>query len=107
MGAKSKIRTCNNALAIHTTSGSTHVVHIGNLRVLIVNDDSSWFANGLEIDYAAQGSSLKDVKHRFERGLAATIDQHLKVYGSIDRILKPAPEDVWVELMHAAKMGRF
>lgn len=107
MPVESKIRRLGKALAIETTSGATHLIGIGNLRVMITNDDGSWFAHALEIDYAAQGSSLKDVKRRFERGLVATIDEHLKMYGSIEKLLKPAPRDVWVALVDAAKMGRF
>ena len=107
MPSESKIRTCGKAVAIQTAKGSTHLVGIGNLRVMIIKDDGSWFANGLEIDYAAQGSSINDVKRRFERGLAATIHEHLKMYGSIDKLLKPAPGNVWVALMDAAKMKRF
>lgn len=107
MAVESKIRKFDKAVAIHAKSGVTHLISIGNLRVMIINDDGSWFAHALEIDYAAQGSSIKTVKSRFERGLAATIDEHLKMYGSIDKLLKPAPEDVWVELVQAVEMGCF
>ena len=106
MPVSGKIQRFGKTVAIQATSGATHVVGIGNLRVMIMNDDGSWFAHALEIDYAAQGSSFKDVKRRFERGLAATIDEHLKVYNSIEKLLKPAPKDLWVALVHAAKMGR-
>ena len=96
------------AMALHGASGSTHFVGIGNLRVMITRDHGSWFAQGLEIDYAAQGSSLEDVKKRFEEGLAATIEEHLKIYASIDKLLRPAPKEVWVELANAAaEMKRY
>jgi len=81
--------------------GTAHVVGIGNLRVMITRDDGSWFAHALEIDYAAQGSSWADVKRRFENGLRATIDEHLKIYGSIEKLLWPAPPEVWAELFKA------
>ena len=71
------------------------VVGIGNLRVLITVEDGFWFAQGLEIDYAAQGSSLTDVRERFENGLMATVNEHLRVYGKLDALLQPAPVEQW------------
>jgi predicted RNase H-like HicB family nuclease len=47
---------------------------IGALRVFIYNDDGSYFAQGLELDYFAQGESLEDVKARFFDGLLLTLD---------------------------------
>lgn len=85
---------------------ATHIVVIGNLRVMITHDDGSWFAQALEIDYAAQGTSLQDVKTRFEKGLAATIHEHLKIFGSINKLLQPAPPDVWVQLVQAVKTAK-
>ena len=104
--SKTTIRefTGGKASAIHATNESAHVVGIGNLRVMITNDDGSWFAQALEVDYAAQGSSFEDVKRRFERGLRATVDEHLKVYGSIEKLLRPAPRSVWVTFLLAAKI---
>lgn len=82
--------------------GAVTVIGIGNLRVLIVQEDDAWFAQGLEIDYAVQGVSLSDVKAQFEDGLAATIHENLKVYGVIDHLLKPAPPEVWKEFFQGA-----
>jgi hypothetical protein len=76
-------------------------VGIWNLHVLVTNDDGSWFAQAAEIDYAAEGDSLNDVKQRFEEGLCATIHQHLKVYGHLDHMIQPAPREVWQELLKA------
>lgn len=92
------------AQAIHGQSESAHVVGIGNLRVMITNDDGSWFAQSLEIDYAAQGHSLEDVKKRFEDGLCKTIEQHLRIYGSIDNLLQVAPKEVWTEFFNNSKI---
>ncbi len=82
------------------------IIGIGNLRVMITNDDGSWFAQGLEIDYAAEGGSLVEVKNNFERGLGLTIHEHLNLYGTIEKLLQPAPKDTWVELVKAAKMKK-
>jgi hypothetical protein len=84
--------------AIHGTDGSTHVVGIGNLKVIICQDGDSWFAQGLEIDYAANGHSLDEVKENFQTGLKGTIDLHIKAYGNIEHFLKVAPQEVWKEL---------
>ena len=98
------------ATAIHgikeSNGRAAHVVGIGNLRVMITHDDGAWFAQALEIDYASQGSSIADVKRRFEDGLRATIDEHLKIFGSIEKLLQPAPREVWVELVDAATMAK-
>ena len=75
----------------------THLVGIGALRVLIAKDGPSFVAQGLEIDYVAQGNSIQEVQTNFEDGLAATIAEHLKVYGGIQRVLKMAPADLWAE----------
>lgn len=71
------------------------LVGIGNLRVLITIEDGLWFAQGLEIDYAAQGNSLDDVRSRFENGLMATVNEHLRIYGKLDNLLHPAPPEMW------------
>ena len=79
--------------------GSKHIVDIKNFRVLIVPDGGKWFAQGLEIDYAAQGESVAKTKQNFERGLKATISSHLKMYGGIQNLLKKASPDVCREIL--------
>jgi hypothetical protein len=84
-----------------TQDGKTHVVGIGNLKVVIVKDgENTWFAQGLDIDYAAQGTSVENVKHNFENGLAATIHEYIKAYNSPAKMLKPAPPEVWQEMFY-------
>jgi hypothetical protein len=97
-----KIRRAHNAnaRAITVSASDTHVVGIGNLRVAIETDGKFWTAQGLEIDYIAQGSDLEDAKKQFEDGLACTIHQHLRVYGNIDKLLSPAPREVWKEVLN-------
>jgi len=99
---KVKIRKAQNAnaSAITASTGDTHVVGIGNLRVAIETDGKSWTAQGLEIDYIAQGCDLEDAKKQFEDGLACTIHQHLRIYGNIDKLLSPAPREVWKEVLN-------
>lgn len=92
-----------HATAVHEVASikgtAAHVVGIGNLRVMITRDDGSWFAQALEIDFAAEGTSLPDVKRRFEKGLGATIDEHIRVFGNIEKLLQPAPREAWRELL--------
>lgn len=96
-----KSRASNSpARAITVSTSDGHVVGIGNLRVAIESDGKSWTAQGLEIDYIAQGDSLEDAKKQFEDGLSCTINQHLRVYGDIDRLLSPAPREVWKEVLN-------
>ena len=84
--------------SFHGTTPDGNVVGVGNLRVLLRNADGYWFAQGLEIDYAAQGDSIADVQQRFENGLECTIREQLKVFGTIDKLLVQAPGEVWREL---------
>lgn len=72
-----------------------NIVGFGNIRVLLMPDGDGWFAQGLEIDYAAQGGSLSQAKREFEDGLEATIHAHLQKNGHINALLKIAPNEVW------------
>ena len=79
------------AHAIHVQNHDDHAVCIGSLRVLITQHENEWIAQGIEIDYAASGSSLNNVKDNFQNGLALTIEEHLKAFGTIEHLLKHAP----------------
>jgi hypothetical protein len=87
--------------AIDTKDGSVHVVGVGDLRVIVLKTGDFWFARGLDIDYAAQGLTLQEVKRNFERGLEQTIDRHLQVFGNIERLLSPTPPDAWKKLVYS------
>jgi hypothetical protein len=93
---KGEIEPLHGTMAVHvnTPSGDA-VVGVFDLRVLLTNDEEAWFAQGLEIDYAAQGASIEDVQNRFQEGLAYTLREHLKVYGNIEGVLVPAPPEAW------------
>lgn len=96
----SKKKGTSTATVVQFThkDGEHHVVGLGNLRVVIIPDGKFFFAQGLEIDYCAQGTSVDEVKAKFESGLKKTIDQNLKVHGSIKPMLRAAPDEVWQEL---------
>ena len=88
----------SSAVAVHGRDGATHVVGLGPIKVIVCEEGGSWFAQGLDIDYASSGGSFEEVKSNFENGLAGTIDLHIKAYNGLKKFLKPAPQDVWDEL---------
>lgn len=99
MAAKKKAHKPTMAIHAYNDDKTEHLVGIGNLRVVIVPDGDLFFAQALEIDYAEQGKTLDDVKKNFERGITLTIEQHLKVNGSIDGLLKQAPPEYWKQII--------
>lgn len=81
--------------------GKSTTTFVGvRLQVLITDDGSGhWFAQALEVDYAAAGTSLKDVQESFERGLTATIDEHLKLYNNLERFLVSPSDGALKEML--------
>ena len=87
-----------NTTAVHAiTEDGEHIVGIGDLRVVLVQEGNYWYAQGLEIDYVAQGPSIEDAKENFEIGLASTLHENLQIHGTIEPLLVPAPVEVWKE----------
>jgi hypothetical protein len=80
------------------------VVGVGDLRVIVLKRDGFWFARGLDINYAAQGLTLREAQRNFERGLEKTIDMHIQEFGNIDRLLSPPSPDVWKKLVHPTSL---
>jgi hypothetical protein len=101
-------RHASGAVVAHGRLGQAHAVGIGDLRVMIAREDEGcWFARGLEIDFAEQGTSIEDVQERFEASLADTIREHLTVRGNIRGLLRNAPQDVWDEYFHGVDSEQF
>lgn len=88
--------------AVHLKHGDNHLVGLNALRVLLTPDGDAWFAQGLEIDYAASGATAEEVKTNFSEGLKLTVGEHLRIYGNIERLLKVAPQEAWSEFFSAA-----
>ena len=105
MSAKRQERT--RAFHAVNSDGTRHVVGIENLRVIIVKREDHWFAQGLDIDYAAEGRDIDDVRRAFEYGLAATIAEHIKEFRTIDNLLCPAPEGAWKPIAAGAVLNRY
>jgi len=78
--------------AAHHAEGEEHAIAISNLHVLIVPEGKGYFAQAFEIDYGVQGSSVEEVKKRFEEGLAVTLHHNIDIFGTIRNILRPNPD---------------
>lgn len=88
--------------------GSKHAVGFGDLRVVLLSDAPGvWYAQGLEIDYIAQGQTLEGAKKAFESGLVSTINEHLKLYGNIRGLLQVAPPEKWAEAFDQGPSGNY
>lgn len=84
--------------ALHMQNGENHLFALANIRVVISEAVDGWFAQAMEVDYFACGTSLEDVKRRFGEGLSATLKEHVKRYGTIKHFLNWAPDDVRNEM---------
>lgn len=93
-----------SAAAVHIKKkdSTRHVVGVGNIKVMLTNDDGAWFAQGLEIDFGAEAPTMEQAVVRFREDLSHTIDEHLKIHGNIVKLLKVAPPQVWREFHETA-----
>jgi hypothetical protein len=92
--------TKGGARAIHADAGDVHAVSLKNIRVFLVPDgESGWYAQALDLDYAAGGNSIEEAKENFSTGLAETIYEYLRYYGNLKKFLRPAPADDWAEYL--------
>lgn len=109
MAIKTKLNaSAKDTHAVHLQKDDEEAVLIWNLSVLIVPDGAFWFAQGLEINYGAQGDTVEDAQSNFQQGLLATIKQHLRVHGHIEGLLKFAPSDILKEAaQHKNSIKRF
>lgn len=74
------------------------VVGIFDLQVILAKEDGHWIAQAIQIDYAAAGPSATEAKKNFEVGLFYTITEHLKMFGSLDKLFQAAPPSDWLDL---------
>lgn len=82
-------------------AGGCHHVSIA-LRVWLYEEANMWVAQGIDIDYAAAGESLDDVKDRFGRGLIASVEANLDEFGTLEHLCKRAPDDIWRAFFESA-----
>lgn len=71
------------------------------VRVLLYRDGRHFIAQSLEIDYCAAGLTLEQAKSNFSCGFIETINMHLQVFGSVDRLHKQAPSVFFKEFYDA------
>lgn len=107
-GGDIQVHSCGDTSALHaSTADGLNLVGIGNLRIIVKNEDGMWSAQGLEIDYAVDGQSFEDVTNEFAHGLMLTIDDHLRVFGHIRNVLKTAPQEIWTEFFEGVMDDKF
>lgn len=86
---------------VHKVKGDgNHEVTV-TLNVHLTRDDVGpgkpyWFAQGLELDYFAEGHTVEEVKHNFVNGLMESIAENIKIYGNLDKFVRPAPQEAWI-----------
>ena len=86
------MNTIHNFLKLFKLFLSLH--RIGEVRVVVYpSADGGWIAQGLEIDYTAQGESLEEAKQNFSEGLDRTLVLNYAETGTIDGILNRAPDE--------------
>ena len=89
------------AIGHATDGGSKHAVVVNDLRVMLLKDGESWFAQGLELDYASAGATVDEAKKNFEVGFAKTVREHLVMYGNLSKFIQVAPQETWQEFFNA------
>lgn len=85
----------------HAQDDSGHKIVLKNLHVLVSHEDGVWIAQGLEIDYVAEGGSFEEVQAAFVKGMERTIDENLRRFNTIESLLVPAPMDTWQPYLSA------
>ena len=85
---------------LHVEDVDLHAVAVAGLHVIITPDGDGFHAQALEIDYAASGESIEDVKEAFVYGFLETIRTHLSKFGDLTRFVRrQAPGEVWAEFL--------
>jgi len=102
-----KKKGSDEPMAVHAQEGENHMVGIGPIRVLLLNDDGGWFAQGLEVDFVASGDSVEEVKHNFGNDLCQTLHENLRVHGSIAPVLKAAPPEFWARYFELSQSLKY
>jgi hypothetical protein len=70
------------------------------VKVIVVPDEGSFFAQGIEEDYGAQGGSVEDALTTFKRGMELTIRTRRK--RGLDDLTGPPPQSVMDEFSATA-----
>lgn len=90
--------SARNTSVTHLTDGKRHLVVVDSLSVIIGREAGYWYAQGIQIDYVASADSFQNVKAVFEKGLSETIRLNIQRFGTIDKIMKFAPQSEWGDI---------
>jgi hypothetical protein len=85
---------CDSTSLKHFDEGNQQRTEIDSLYVVLSKTNEGWFAQGIQIDHFAEGTTEDEVMDNFASTLAKTIDLHIGTYSSIDRLLVTAPDDI-------------
>jgi hypothetical protein len=88
MGA-STVRAAKAIMESKPVSGSGLL----GLRVAVVRDEEAWFAQGIDVDYFAQGQTPQEAEKNFAEGLRLMIKLHMNEFKNL-QYLKPPPPAV-------------
>ena len=80
--------------AHHIKARNNHIIFLDKLTVLITQEEDSWIAQGIEINYFAYGDSVEDAQDAFEIGLFETVKAYLNRNGNIISMLQWAPAEI-------------
>jgi hypothetical protein len=61
-----------------------------NTRFIVIPEDNgTWFAQGLDVDYFASGEFPEEAVEAFQDGLKTMIKLHKEKFGNLDKIHAP------------------
>lgn len=95
MAKKTNKFTNGDADATHIDTGTDHIIKLENIKVLIVPDGPFWYAQGIEIDCAAQGATIEEAKKNFEKMLDRAILRAVATHRTIEPLLHPVPSEIF------------
>ena len=80
------------------------IPHFGVVHIEVNPDGRFWFAEGMEVDYGAQGDTLEEAIKNFRTGLEATIKLNLDRLGHVKGLKKTR---IWKDAAILAVMQFF
>ncbi len=90
--------TFQAGIRVERRSDGALVYHVGT-TVLLYDDGGRWFAQSLEIDHFADGSSEEEVKANFANSFKRTVQEHLHAYESLVELVNPAPSRFFLDFL--------
>lgn len=92
-------------LAHQESDGQHHV--LAALHVLVYPSESSFIAQGLEIDYVSSGRTREEAQDNFVRGLIGTVQATLERNRPLGGLFKSkAPPEIWQAYIDSKEQDR-